>query len=73
MATVLHLVGHNDARASLPVIAGQLAAGDAVTVAVLGPSVPPWPPGLTVRRVPSELSWDQLLDLILGADQTVSW
>lgn len=73
MASVLHLVGPNDPRAALPIIAGQLAAGDAVTVAVVGPSAPPLPPGLTVHRVPGELSWEQLLDLIFTADQTFSW
>jgi hypothetical protein len=73
MATVLHLVGHNDPRRALPVITRQLAAGDAVTVAVVGPAAPALPPGSTVHRVPSELSWDQLLDLILVADQTFSW
>jgi hypothetical protein len=74
MATVLHLVGPNDPGAALPIMAGQLAAGDAVTVAVVGPATPsPLPPGLTVHRVPAELSWAQLLDLIFTADQTFSW
>ena len=73
MPTVLHLLGHNDPAPALPIILGQLASGDAVTVAVLGPSVPPLPAGLEIRRVPAELSWEQLLDLIFTADQTFSW
>lgn len=73
MATVLHLVGHNDPRRAVPVIAAQLAAGDHVTVAIVGPAAPALPPGAAVHRVPAELSWDDLLDLIVAADQTFSW
>jgi len=73
VASVLHLIGHNDPLRAVPVIAGQLAAGDAVTVVVLGPTAPALPSGPTVHRVPSELTWNQLLDLILAADQTFSW
>ena len=73
MPTVLHLLGHNDPAPALPIILGQLASGDAVTVAMLGPLVPPLPRGLEMRRVPDELSWEQLLDLIFTADQTFSW
>ena len=73
MANVLHLLGSNDPGRALPVIAGQLAAGDVVTVAVVGPAEPSLPPGLTVHRVPGGLSWDQLLDLIITTDQTFSW
>jgi hypothetical protein len=73
MATFLHLVGHNNPGPSAAVIAGQVAAGDVVTVAVVGPSAPTLGPGPTVLRVPEELSWDGLLDLILTTDQTFSW
>jgi hypothetical protein len=73
MATILHLVGDNGAGRALPVMARQVAAGDAVTVAVVGGGTTAWPAGLTVRRVPAELPWDQLLDLIFAADQTFSW
>ena len=73
MATILHLVGHNDPSPALSIIAGQLAAGDSVTVAAVGPSAPSLPAGLAVHRVPAELSWEQLLDLIFTADQTFSW
>jgi hypothetical protein len=74
MPTVLHLLGHNaSASRAVPVIAGQLAAGDAVTVAVVGAATPPLPPGTEVRRVPADVSWDDLVDLIFTADQTFSW
>ena len=73
MALVLHLVGGNDTGCALPIITGQLAAGDAVTVAVVGRAAPTLPPGLTVRRVPADLSWEHLLDLIFASDQTFSW
>jgi hypothetical protein len=73
MAAFLHLVGHNDPSRAVAVIAGQLAAGDAVTVAVVGPAALSWPPGSAVRRVPGDLTWAELLDLVLTADQTFSW
>ena len=73
MSTVLHLLGANDPRRALPVIAGQLAAGDQVTVALVGSSDPPLPPDVAVHRVPDRLSWEQLLELIFATDQTFSW
>jgi hypothetical protein len=73
MATILHLVGENDPGRALPAIAEQVAAGDAVTVAVVGRDAVILPPGLTVHRVPAELPWDQLLELIFAADQTFTW
>ena len=73
MATVLHLLGHNDPGRALPIIAEQLAAGDVVTVALIGSAEPSLLAGLTVHRVPGERSWDQLLDLIFTTDQTYSW
>ena len=73
MATVLHLIGANDTRRALPVIAGQVAAGDEVTIALVGPSDTALPPDVTVHRVPDSLSWEQLLELIFSTDQTFSW
>jgi hypothetical protein len=73
MAHVLHLLGANDPGRALPVIAGQVAAGDRVTVAVVGGDAPLLPPGVTVHRVPGDLSWEQLLDLVFATDQTLSW
>ncbi len=73
MASVLHLVGANGAGRALPVIAEQVAAGDTVTVAIVGHDAVPLAPGLTVHRVPTELPWDQLLELIFTVEQTFTW
>jgi hypothetical protein len=73
MPNVLHLLGPNDPGRALAVIAGQVAAGDRVTVAVVGPHAPALPDGVSLLRVPADLSWEQLLDLIFAADQTLSW
>jgi hypothetical protein len=73
MAGVLYLLGSRDPAGALPIIAGQVAAGDAVTVAVLAAPAPALPPEVAVHRVPGELTWDQLLDLIFTADRVISW
>jgi hypothetical protein len=73
MAAVLHILGQQDPGRVIDVIRGQLAAGDTVTVAVVGPELPSLPPGVTAHRVPAELSYDQLLDLVFSADQVISW
>lgn len=73
MGAVLHIVGHANAARAHDVIAAQLAAGDTVTVAVLGAEPPSLPAGVTAHRVPTELSYDQLLDLVFSAEQVISW
>jgi len=73
MATILHLIGDNDPGPALSIIAGQLAAGDTVTVAIVGSLAPALPPGPAVLRVPDEASWEEIVDLIFTADQTLSW
>jgi hypothetical protein len=73
MASVLHLLGHNNPARALVVIEGQVAAGDTVTIAVVGPLTPALPPGVTAFRVPGDMSWDALLDVIFAADQVLSW
>lgn len=73
MAAVLHLLGEGDASLAVSVIEGQLAAGDRVTVALIGEVAPPLPPGLEVHRVPAELSYSRLLDLIFAADHVITW
>lgn len=73
MAAVLHLL-KGDPDLTLAAIAAQLAAGDRVTVTLLpGAPVPELPPGVQVRRVPDDLSYDQLLDLIFASDQVTAW
>ncbi|MBI1848232.1 MAG: hypothetical protein HY294_14365 [Candidatus Rokubacteria bacterium] len=73
MPTVLHLL-KAEAPLALDVIARQLAAGDTVSVGLLeGAPEVPLPDGVTVRRVPDEVSYDALLDLIYAADQVITW
>jgi len=74
MPRVLHLLTGADPALAVAVIARQASAGDAVTVAVLpGAAAPALPPGVTARRVPDELSYPALLDLVFDADHVVTW
>jgi hypothetical protein len=74
MATVLHLIKTADAGLARAAIEHQRAAGDAVSVALLhGAPAPEVPADVRVFRVPGDLSWDRLLDLIFEADQVVTW
>ncbi len=74
MGAVLHLLKGGDSRLAATVIAGQVAAGDRVTVAVLhGAPVPALPPGVRLLRVPDDLSYAGLLEAIFEADQVVTW
>ncbi len=74
MATVLHLLGREDASLPLSVIERQLAAGDEVQIALLRGGPPPGlPAGVVVRRVPAELSYSQLLDLIFAVEHVTTW
>jgi hypothetical protein len=73
MARVLHLLKSGDATLALEMIGQQRAAGDAVSLALLpGARLTP-PAGVSARRVPDELSWEQLLEAIFEADQVVAW
>jgi hypothetical protein len=40
---------------------------------VTGHGPPALPPGVTAHRVPADLSYDQLLDLVFSVDQVISW
>jgi hypothetical protein len=73
MARVLHLLKGPDTALALEVVAQQQAAGDAITLVLLPGATVTAPTGLTVRRVPDELSWDQLLEAIFEADQVITW
>jgi len=74
MAAVLHLVKSAETELVLTTIDQQLAAGDAVTVALLhGAPAPAVPAGTRVLRVPDDLSYDGLLELIFAADHVVTW
>ena len=71
MTVVLHLL-KGDAALAHDVIAAQVAAGDAVTIAVLE-GAPTLPAGVTVRRLDADLSYEHLIDLVFAADQVVTW
>ena len=74
MASALHLLKGSDVDLALATLASQLAAGDRVTVALLhGAPSPKLPPGVQVHRVPEDLSYDQLLDLIFESDRVTAW
>jgi hypothetical protein len=74
MAKALHLLKGEQSELAAATMAGQLAAGDHVTVVALpGAAVGDLPPGLVVRRVPEELSWEQLLEAMFEADQVIAW
>ena len=73
MARVLHLLKSDETELALEMIGQQRAAGDAVTLALLpGASVTP-PPGVAVKRVPDDITWEQLLEQIFEADQVITW
>ena len=73
MARVLHLLKGPDAALALEVVAQQQAAGDAITLVLLPGAAVTAPPGVTARRVPEDLSWEQLLEVIFEAYLVVTW
>jgi hypothetical protein len=74
MPRVLHLFKGAHTREAVAVITPQAAAGDEVTVALLGGAVaPPLPAGVRVQRVPEDAPYERLLELIFAADHVVTW
>jgi hypothetical protein len=74
MARVLHLVPATDPGLAADVIRRDVAAGDDVAVVLLaGAAAPDLPDGVRTRRVPDDLSYDQLLEDIFAADRVVTW
>jgi hypothetical protein len=74
MAAVLHLVKSAHTELAVTAIERALADGNAVHVALLhGAPAPRVPPGARVVRVPDDLSYDALLDLIFASDHVVTW
>jgi hydrogenase maturation factor HypE len=73
MARVLHLLKDSDRSLALDTIAGQAAAGDAVTVAILEGPTPRLPAAVVVRHLGADLTYPELVDLIFDADQVVPW
>ena len=74
MATVLHLVKGPASAVALEAIRQQTTAGDRVTVIRLeGADAPDVPATVSVRRVPEDLAYADLLDLVFAADQVIAW
>ena len=74
MARVLHLLPRAVVPLASAVIRRDLEAGDEVTVALLtaGP-VDALPAGTRLQRVPSDCSYERLLEEIFAADRVTTW
>ncbi len=74
MSRVLHLVKDGELGLLEPTLQRQAAAGDHVTVVLIGGAECAIPAdGIDVRRLPGDLDYDRLLDLVFEADQVVAW
>lgn len=75
MVRVLHLLPRADVALALIAIRGDLEAGDEVTVALLTDAADDdaLPEGVRVNRVPSDWSYEQLLEQIFAADRVITW
>ena len=74
MARVLHVFKGDHGAEAGAVIAHTVAAGDQVEVALVGGvEAPALPAGVTAHRVPDQLSYAQLAELIFTADNVVTW
>ena len=74
MPRVLHLLKGDEPSLAVAVITQQLAGGEEVTVALLpGASAPTLPAGVSLSRVPDQMSWTALLERIFEADQVITW
>ena len=74
MALVLHLLKGPPSPVAGATIARELENGDRVLVALVeGAPAPALPEGVTTHRVPEELSYSSLLELIFEADQVIAW
>jgi NAD(P)H-hydrate repair Nnr-like enzyme with NAD(P)H-hydrate epimerase domain len=74
MARVLHLLPRSGVALASAVIRRDLEAGDEVAVALLGDAGgDALPAAVDLHRVPTEWSYDQLLEQIFAADRVVTW
>jgi hypothetical protein len=73
MPTVLHLLKGHPSDLAVAAIERGVAAGDSVTVALLEGAPGASLPGVAVRRVPDDLSYADLLDLVFGSDRVIAW
>ena len=75
MARVLHLLPRAGVPLASTVIRRDLEAGDEVAIALLtdAAALGAWPDGVRLHRVPSDWSYEQLLEQIFAADRVVTW
>lgn len=74
MARVLHLLPRAGVPLASITIRGDLEAGDEVTVALLADAaVDGLPGGARLERVPTDVSYEQLLEQIFAADRVITW
>ena len=74
MPSVLHLVDGATTSLALDMIRQQAAAGDRITVVLLEDAqVGSLPNAIRVHRLPGDVTYADLLDLIFEADQVIAW
>jgi hypothetical protein len=75
MPAALHLLTRADAPLAGGVIERQCREPDtAVTVVLLpGGAAPSLPATVTVRRVPQDLTYREVVDLIFASDHVLTW
>jgi len=74
MPAVLHLVDGAATPLALDTIHKQTAAGDRITVVLLeGAPAGDFPHQARIHRLPGDVSYDDLLDLVFAADQVIAW
>jgi hypothetical protein len=74
MASVLHLLKGADTTLAGTMIEQHARAGELVTVVLLpGGAAPALPAGVQVRRLPADLSYAQLVDLVFESDHVITW
>ena len=74
MPSALHLLKNGASPVALRTIAQEAARGDTVTVVLLHDApAPDLPARVTIRRVPSDMTYDQLLEATFTADRVIAW
>jgi hypothetical protein len=74
MAQVVHLLAAAPDALALATMQRQLEAGDRVIVALFeAVDAGRLPARAAVRRVPEELDYPQLVDLVFESDQVLAW
>ena len=73
MAAVLHLLKSDATPLAVDTIRQQTSSGDRVTLVLLDGAAAPVGVEVTTRRVPDDLDYARLLDLIFEADRVVVW